>query len=127
MIVHRTLLLLSTEALLATTVLSACVRVPPSQRAVPRREAYLSRHRELPPRIAEAIATGHLVVGMDREQVVAVAGEPVRSTKFNRNDQSAEILIYPGHRLHQGHLRSDGGSLFRVVLVNGTVVHLEPF
>ena len=108
-------------------VLSACVTVPPSQRAVPRREAYLRTHGELPPTIAEAIATGHLVVGMNREQVIAVAGQPVMSKSFNRDGRLTEVLIYPAHRLHQGHLRSDGGSLFRVVLVNGTVTVLEPF
>jgi hypothetical protein len=111
----------------AAVALSACASVPPSQRAAPRRDAYLRGHGELPPRIAEAIATGHLVVGMDREQVLAVAGQPVKSRTFKRDGRLTEVLIYPAFRLHQGHLRSDGGSLFRVVLVNGTVTYMEPF
>ncbi len=104
---------------------SACVHVPSSRRAGPRREAYLRSQRELPPRIAEAIATGHVIVGMDRDQVKAVLGEPVKTTVFTTRDGVTEIWIYPAVRLHQGHMHADG-TLFRLVLTAGRLALIEP-
>ena len=118
---------LTTSALFAALVVSSCVHVPPSRRAGPRREAYLQRVRELPPSIADAIAKGHVIAGMDREQVKVVLGEPVKSTVFRSPERLTEVWIYPAVRLHQGQLHSDGGSLFRLVLVNGKLAVVEPF
>lgn len=103
-----------------------CVHVPASRRSVPRREAYLRSQRELPPRIADAIATGHVVAGMDRDQVKAVLGEPIKRTVFTRRDGVTEIWIYPAVRLHQGHMHADG-TLYRLVLADGRLVLIEPF
>lgn len=114
-------------ALGVTLTMSACVHIPPSRRAGPRREAYLQRQRELPPAIADAIAKGHVVIGMDREQVKVVLGDPVKSTVFKSPDRLTEVWIYPAVRLHQGQLHADGGSLFRLVLIDGRLAVVEPF
>lgn len=76
---------------MCVAVTVACVHVPPSRHASVRRNAYLAAHRELRPAIAEAIAKGHVIGGMDREQVTAVLGDPVRRTTFRRHDGVAEV------------------------------------
>ncbi len=117
---------LRAAAVVCVTAVAACVHVPPSRRAAVRRDAYLLAHAELRPAIAEAIAKGHVISGMDREQVTAVLGEPVRKTAFRRKDGIAEVWLYPAERLHQSQLHGDRATLFRRVLMTGVVVDVEP-
>ncbi len=113
-------------AIVCVGMMTACVHVPPSRHASVRRNAYLATHRELRPSVAEAIAKGHVIGGMDREQVVVVIGEPVRKTTFRRTDGIAEVWLYPAVRLHQSQLTGDRATLFRVLLVDGKVIDAEP-
>lgn len=116
----------SAAVLLATSVfISGCVHVPLSARASFRREQYLSTHPELPPTILKAIQDGHVIAGMDREQVRAVLGTPLKTSVFPR-DRRVEIWIYPAHRLHQDQLRGDKAWVFRLVLVDGLLTIVEP-
>lgn len=108
------------------TVTGACVHVPPSRGALARRDAYLLAHAELRPAIADAIAKGHVIGGMDREQVTAVLGEPVRKATFRRRDGLTVVWLYPAERLHQSQLQGDRATLFRLVFVNGVIVDVEP-
>lgn len=117
---------LHAAAIGCVTLATACAYVPPSRRAGVRRDAYLLAHAELRPAIGEAIAKGHVIGGMDREHVTVVLGEPVRKTTFRRDGGIAEMWLYPAERLHQSQLHGDRATLFRLVLVNGIVVDVEP-
>lgn len=111
--------------IVSTVVLgTGCMHVPASRRAVPRREAYLRSQRELSPRVADAIAAGHVLIGMDRAQVQAVLGDPVRRTVFDTKGAATEVWIYPAVRLHQGHTHA-GGTLYRLVFVDGRLSVIE--
>jgi len=107
--------------LLSTT---ACAHVPPRGRQQYRREQYLASHRELPPTIAKAIETGHVVPGMDREQVWVVGGDPVRKTTFSAT--RTDVWLYPAARFHQDPVHSHGVSLFRLVFIDGVLRLIEP-
>ena len=100
------------------------MHVPASRRAAPRRAAYLRSQRELPPRVAEAIAAGHVLIGMDRAQVQAVLGDPVRTTVFHTKERATEVWLYPAVRLHQGHMHA-GGTLYRLVFADGKLSVIE--
>ena len=107
--------------------LAACAHMPAADRAVVRRDAYLRSQIELPPAIAKAIAEGHVITGMNRDQVTAVLGKPVKVTRFIRDQRVTEVWIYPAARLHQGALRMDDGSLFRLVIADDRLTVIEPF
>ena len=109
----------------ASILASACASVPPSGRQRWRVEQYLSTHGELTPSMRRAIEDGHVIVGMDREQVRAVLGVPVKTAEFHRERQ-IQIWIYPGYRLHQDQLRGDKAWLFRLVLIDGVLTIIEP-
>lgn len=66
---------------------------------------------------------GHVVIGMDEEQVLAVLGEPVRRTRHHGTD-TPEVWIYPGHKIHQGFAHS--ATLYRLVFLDGRLRVLEP-
>lgn len=113
-------------AVLASGVRSlACVYVPLRARAGARRMAYLEEKRELPPAIADAIDRGHVVPGMDPEQVWVVLGDPVRQTSYP-GPPVVEVWIYPVHRFHQDPVHSHGASLFRLVFLDGYLRVIEP-
>lgn len=107
---------------LALCLASSCASIPQSRRASARLADYFARHREVAPLVAAAMNQGHLLVGMDHDQVWAVLGDPVRRTRFSHS----EVWLYPGHRLHQGHLRTQGSTLFRLVFINGRLAVIEP-
>lgn len=109
----------------ASILTSACASVAPSSRQRFRVEQYLSTHGELLPSVRKAIEDGHVIVGMDREQVRAVLGLPVKATEFGR-ERHIQIWIYPGYRLHQDQLRADKAWLFRLVLIDGVLTIIEP-
>lgn len=68
---------------------------------------------------------GHVVPGMDREQVWTVLGEPVQRRTFT-HEPVIEIWLYQGHKLHQDQMRADSADLFRAVFRDGILVVLEP-
>lgn len=108
----------------AMLMLSACVYVPLRQRAAFREQQYFATHRELPPEIRNAIDTGHVILGMDREQVWTVLGDPVRKAIFSSG--RFESWLYPANRLHQDQLHSHGANSFRLVFIDGRLALVEP-
>lgn len=88
-------------------------------------EQYLSTHQELPPSVLDAIRIGHVIRGMNREQVRVVLGVPVRTATYSR-DRDVEVWIYPGHRLHQDQMRGDKAWLFRLVFIDDVLSIIEP-
>ena len=114
-------------ACLSTVALGACAHVREGDHAVVRRDAYLRSQVELAPAVAKAIAEGHVIAGMNREQVTAVLGKPVKVTRFVRDERLTEVWIYPAARLHQGTLRMHDGSLFRLVITDDRLTVIEPF
>lgn len=109
----------------ASIFVSGCVHVPLSAQASYRVGQYLSTHPELPPSILKAIQDGHVIAGMDREQVRAVLGGPLKTAVFRR-ERNIEIWIYPGHRFHQDQLQGDKAWVFRLVLIDGILTIIEP-
>jgi hypothetical protein len=109
--------------LAAATGLVACVHVPPRGRAAVRLAEYFEAHAEVPPSIADAMQRGHITLGMDREQVFAVLGDPIRRTRY-RGPAGPEVWLYPGYRIHQGH--DSGASLYRLVFVDSRLRFFEP-
>ena len=111
--------------LVIVIVASSCASLPPSRFASVRIDQYLSSHRELSPSLLRAMRAGHVVVGMDREQVRAVLGIPAKETTFRRA-KVIKVWIYQGYRLHQDVVRADKAWLFRLVLVDGRLTVIEP-
>jgi hypothetical protein len=102
-----------------------CVNLPRSAFASFREAEYFASHNELPPRIRAAIEDGHVLVGMDREQVFVVLGQPIRRTLSKQHD-SAEAWIYLGYKLHQDLLHLQGADLVRIIFLEGRVAMIEP-
>ncbi|MBI3491393.1 MAG: hypothetical protein HY047_06370 [Acidobacteria bacterium] len=113
-----------TFATLLLLSVTACVYVPLRGRPQYRREQYFANHRELSPTIANAIETGHVVPGMDREQVWVVVGDPVRKSLFAA--ANVEVWLYPSVRFHQDPAHSHGASSFRLVFIDGILRIIEP-
>lgn len=107
-----------------TVTLSACVDVPLRRRAAVRQQQYLASHREVPPEIAKAIDTGHVLLGMDRDQVWTVLGDPVRKATFSSS--KVDVWLYPAVRLHQDQLHAHGVDSFRLVFMDGRLTLIEP-
>ncbi len=105
--------------------LAGCVSVPPRDRAAAREAAYFATRPEVPPSVATAIHEGHIVLGMTREQVWVVLGDPVYKRVFGRA-RATEIWLFPAHRLHQDQLRAHGMSSFRLTFRAGRLVVIEP-
>ena len=103
---------------------AGCVYVPLRGRQQYRRDQYFANHGELSPVIAQAIENGHVVPGMDREQVWVVVGDPVRKSLFP--DGHVEVWLYPSGRFHQDPVHSHGSSLFRLVFIDGILRIIEP-
>lgn len=101
-----------------------CASVPRLARADLRRQQYLATHRGIPVDIALAIEAGHVSPGMDRDQVLAVLGQPVRTSAFPRSH--AEIWLYPASRLHQDQIHAHGAASFRLVFLDERLSMIEP-
>ena len=101
-----------------------CVSVPHRARADLRRQQYLATHRGTPVDVAMAIEAGHVSPGMDRDQVLAVLGQPVRVAEFSRSH--IEIWLYPANRFHQDQLHSHGAGSFRLVFLDQRLSTIEP-
>jgi hypothetical protein len=89
-------------------------------------EQYFSQRRELLPSIRDAMIKGHVVAGMNAEQVRVVLGDPTRRTRFNRGGDAFDVWLFPGHRFHQEKLHGEGSTLYRLVLINGVLAIVEP-
>lgn len=108
-----------------TGVQWGCASVPLSAHASFRMAEYFATERELPPAIARAIEIGHVVPGMDQEQVYVVQGTPSRKARFPGQPE-IEVWIYPSHKLHQDPLRTHGVWLLRLVFLDGRLTLIEP-
>lgn len=104
--------------------MTACVYVPLRGRQQHRRGQYFASHRELSPTIANAIEAGHVVSGMDQEQVWVVVGDPVRKSLFPA--ANVEVWLFPSVRFHQDPAHSHGASSFRLVFIDGILRVIEP-
>lgn len=113
---------------LAVTLLfvGRCAHVPPSGRAAVRLDRYFSIPREVQASVRDAMLRGHVVEGMDAEQVRVVLGEPTRSSRFLRGGAVIDVWLFPGHRFHQGQTHGNGTTLYRLVLIDGFLVAVEP-
>ncbi len=120
-IVHWTMK--GTAALVAAFALAGCVHVPLRERAAFRLAEYFEGHREVAPSVAEAMQRGHVTLGMDEAQVIAVLGEPVRRVQYG-GPRVPQVWIYRGYKLHQGY--AHGASLYRFVFLDGRLRVLEP-
>lgn len=116
--VHRTLIVC------AVALVGACAHVPLRQRAAFREQQYLADHRELTPEIRKAIHDDHVIVGMDREQVWTVLGDPDHKQTFS--SRRSEAWLYQARRLHQDQLHSHGAASFRLVFIDDRLVLIEP-
>ncbi len=110
---------------LAVLAQGACAHLPASRYAEARKARYFEAHREISPAIAEAIVRGHVIAGMDQEQVKVVLGEPVRTTRFERQPP-IDVWIYQWYKLHQDQVRAGSTHLFRLVFVGGRLTVVEP-
>jgi hypothetical protein len=82
-------------------------------------------HRDTAASVAEAIRLGHVVPGMDREQVTAALGKPIRIVQKS-NQSGKEDWLYRMEALHQEELRGRGWSFVRITFLDGRVVALDP-
>ena len=110
--------------LIGLSAAAGCAHLPRSAYASARLMDYYAMPRELSPAVARAIQLGHVLEGMDREQVWVVFGEPLRKTRYS-GPGAPEVWIYPGHKFHQDPVRGHGVTLFRVVFVDGHVALVE--
>lgn len=110
-------------ALVAAILVTACVYVPLRGRAIVRQQEYFATHKEVSPAVARAIELGHVILGMDREQVVVVLGDPLRRIDY-AGSPAVEVWMYPGFRFHQD--QSHGASLYRLVFRAGRLALVEP-
>jgi hypothetical protein len=119
-----TMKLLTRPVAVAVLILAiGCVHVPLRARQDFRRQQFFATHREVSPAVTEAVNTGHVIIGMDQEEVWVVVGDPIRKTIFRGG--TVEVRFYPAVRFHQGP-RTRGADLFRLVFVNGRLTVIEP-
>ena len=115
---------LATAVVMALLAAAGCVHVPRSPNAGARFAVYFATPRDLPPDVTGALEHGHVVEGMDREQVWVALGEPIRKATFS-GPRALELWLYPGYKFHQDPLRGHSVTLFRVVFIDGRVALIE--
>ncbi len=59
-----------------------------------RRQSYVQTNPQLPERIKTAILTGNVVIGMSKQDVAAVLGEPDASVDINAHWVAREQWVY---------------------------------
>lgn len=103
--------------ILPVLMIAACMTgvAPPDPAA-----AYLGAHPTTERPIAKAIRDGHVIAAMDREQVVASVGPPVRRQQYG----DYEVWLYRSSRFHQG-ASGHGATLVRVIFNRGRVASIE--
>ena len=110
-------------ALIGVVLVAGCA-VHRQPAAATRINEYLAVHREVPPAIVQAMEQGHVAIGMDSQQVLAVLGEPVRRAT-GAGSPRIERWLYPRHALHQDHFRLGSSSLYRLIFVDGRLELIE--
>lgn len=108
------------------TACSACMTVPRKGRAAARKADYFATPHELSAAVRDAIQRGHVIAGMDTQQVWVVLGDPAQKRHFVSAAAIVEVWLYPAHKLHQEQLRGDRAGLFRLVFRDGVLVLVEP-
>ena len=103
---------------------SGCATGPHLLGGADRRQQYLAAHTGIPADLASAIDVGHVSPGMNRDQVRAVLGQPLRITAFSRSH--AEIWLFPVSRFHQDQMHSHGAVSFRLVFIGDRLTTIEP-
>lgn len=123
--VSRALTLVSAAALGANLWAYGCAPVTRFTDASVRMSAYFSTHQEIPPSVADAIKRGHVIAGMDREQIVVVLGPPLKHRDYGGHP-SIEVWLYQSYLFHQDAFRTHSASLFRLVFEDGYLKLIEP-
>ena len=117
---------LALVALLFSLLIEArCVSASPRPSFRQRSIAYFAVHRDVLPDVIEAIKLGHVLPGMDRDQVWVVLGEPLQR-KPSRASSRIEQWLYPAYRIHQDHFRSQAAFLFKITFTDGRVTGIDP-
>lgn len=116
----------ATLIVLSSLAGQACASVPRSRRAEARKADYFAVSREIGDVYRAAIERGHVLLGMDAEQVWVVLGDPVWRRHFISRAGSVDIWMYQGIRLHQDQMRATAHSTFRIVFIDGRVRLIEP-
>jgi hypothetical protein len=118
----------STTLLIGALVIAGgCSSLPRTRRAEARKIEYFAVPREISETVRTAIERGHVLTGMDQEQVWVVLGDPVWKSRFLSGERVIEVWIYPGIRMHQDQVRATAHSTFRIVFGDGRVLLIEPF
>lgn len=110
---------------IASLAVGGCATLRRDDHSTVRYADYLERRPEMSPAVAEAMAAGHVIAGMDQAQVRVVLGRPLERRSYG-GTPAVEVWLYPGHRLHQDHHRSGAATLFRLVFRDGRLAMLEP-
>ncbi len=74
--------------------------------------------------MAAAIERGHVIIGMDQEQVTVVLGTAAKRTSFGGRPP-VDVWIYPAARFHQDQLHAHGATLFRLLFRDGRLVSYD--
>ncbi len=119
----RTPVLLGAFLLLSTTVVFAGTQLPENTRQP--WEAYFGENNDASQVIREAVRLGHIVPGMDRGQVTAALGEPIRKVHSSKTPDM-EHWYYRVEKLHQEQFRGRGWSLVRITFRDGRVIKVDP-
>lgn len=124
--IHRRLrnLTFSLLALLSLALTGSCAHNSSADSVGERQAKYFGTHPNVPREIAKAIRSGRIVLGMDREQVSAALGEPLRR-KISASESDLEWWLYPSVKLLQDHFRSQGAFLFKIVFRDGRVASID--
>jgi outer membrane protein assembly factor BamE (lipoprotein component of BamABCDE complex) len=111
-------------AFLVLLSLVGCAHGSPESAAT-RSSRYLSAHPGTSSDIAEAIRQRKVILGMDKDQVVAAVGQPDIRSRFG-GARWPEVWLYRASRLYQDILRSHGASFFRIAFADDRVSAVEP-
>jgi hypothetical protein len=119
----RTHPLLGALLLLSTTVAFAGSQVDETPGS--RERPTLVKNGDADKAIREAVRIGHIVPGMDRGQVTAALGEPIRKVRSPKT-LGLEHWLYRMEKLHQEQFRGRGWSFVRITFRDGRVVAIDP-
>ena len=115
--------LLTALLLLSTTL--PCAGTQVDENTWQSQKADRRENKDADKAIREAIRLGHIVPGMDRGQVTAALGEPIRKIHSSKTT-GMEHWLYRMAKLHQEELRGRGWSFVRITFLEGRVIMLNP-
>jgi outer membrane protein assembly factor BamE (lipoprotein component of BamABCDE complex) len=115
---------LPVATLLSLSLTVGCAEAGERATSQQRLRDYLGAHRDTTGAVAEAIRLGHVVPGMDREQVTAALGEPIRVIRSS-SQGGVEHWLYRMETLHQEQLRGRGWSFVRITFLDGRVLRMD--